>query len=620
MCGITGFILNKKIDTNIIKKMVTRLYHRGPDEDGYYKDGRFVGGQRRLSINDLKHGTQPLYNKDKSVILLYNGEIYNYYELKASLEEKGYVFQTHSDGEVICHMYDEYGENLFNMLDGMFAISLWDSKLQKLFLVRDYVGEKPLYYSILSSNEIVYSSELKALKDFTPLKLELNKQAIWDYLSFLWIPEPDTIYKNVYALNPGNMIIISNDNIEIKKYINFQEYKKPKVYKNLVSDTRIKVIDSIKSRLISDVDIGCFLSGGIDSSIITAIASKEVSELRTYTIGFEKGEDPYGGNNDESGYAEDFAKRLNTIHKTIRVKAKDFKDILEEFVHYADQPFGVSSGLGIYLITKEAQKDNIKVLLSGDGADENFGGYSWYKYLNDVPYTEDSSNKTIMGDSSFHNSCITLDKKLEMLKKYSSQKRAWGWHYYASEFDKNIIFSENLKKNVNSSLRFFENFNQSHRWEAIEYIKQDREFYLPNEMLKKADRMGMGNSVEIRVPFVSKSILEFTKELSYDDLIKDDKLKILLKDAFKDVITEEIINRPKHGFNVPIDLWLKNGWEDLVEKTFMKASFLRQYDIISPELTIDSIRNMINDDKRLHGHTIFCLIILNMWLEKEFND
>ncbi len=226
MCGITGFVLNKEVNKDIIKKMVARLYHRGPDEEGYYEDGKFVGGQRRLSINDLKHGTQPLYNKDKSVVLLYNGEIYNYYELKASLEEKGYIFQTHSDGEVICHMYDEYGENLFNMLDGMFAISLWDSKLQKLFLVRDYVGEKPLYYSILSSNEIVYASELKALKDFTPLKLELNKQAIWDYLSFLWIPEPNTIYKNVYSLDPGNMIIIDNNKIEIKKYKKLEDVRR----------------------------------------------------------------------------------------------------------------------------------------------------------------------------------------------------------------------------------------------------------------------------------------------------------------------------------------------------------------------------------------------------------
>ncbi len=620
MCGIAGFVLNNALNKDTLKNMVSRLYHRGPDEEGYYEDGRFNGGQRRLSINDLKNGTQPLYNKDKSVVLLYNGEIYNYFELKKDLEKKGYIFRTHSDGEVICHLYDEYGEKLFNLLDGMFAISLWDVKLKKLYLVRDYIGEKPLYYSILSSNEIVYSSELKSLKDFSPLKLELNKQAIWDYLSFLWTPEPNTIYKDVYAIKPGYMMVVSEDNIETKKYIDFKDYQKPKEYEDLVREVRNRVINSIKSRLISDVDVGCFLSGGVDSSIITAIASKEISNLRTYTIGFEKGEDPYGGSNDESHYAQEFAEKLNTNHKTIRVKASDFKNILEEFVHYADQPFGVSSGLGIYLITKEARKDGVKVLLSGDGADEIFGGYSWYKYLNKVDYEAENSDEVLKDDSSFHNSCTSVNEKLKMLQKYSSHKRAWGWHYYASEYDKKELFSKNIQKNVKSSLRFFEKFNLNKTWLPEDYIRQDREFYLPNEMLKKADRMGMGNSIEIRVPFVSKSILEFTKDLSYDDLIKKDKLKAPLRDAFKDIITDEIINRPKHGFNVPIDLWLRSGWKDLIEVTFAKASFLRQYDIISDNVTIDTINNMINDEKRLHGHTIFCLIILNIWLEKEFND
>ena len=620
MCGITGFVLNNKLDNTILRKMVSRVYHRGPDEEGYYKDGRFNGGQRRLSINDLKNGTQPLYNKDKSIVLLYNGEIYNYHELKKDLEKKGYIFRTHSDGEVICHLYDEYGEQLFNLLDGMFAISLWDVKLKKLYLVRDYIGEKPLYYSKLSSNEIVYSSELKALKDFPPLKLELNKQAIWDYISFLWIPEPNTIYKDVYALSPGCMMIVSENNIETKKYIDFKEYQKPKEYKDLVSDTRSRVTNSIESRLISDVEVGCFLSGGVDSSIIAAIASKKINNLRTYTIGFEKGEDPYGGNNDESQYAQEFAEKLNTIHKTIRVKASDFKNILEEFVHYSDQPFGVSSGLGIYLITKKARKDGVKVLLSGDGADEMFGGYSWYKYLNKIDYIPESSDKSSKDDLSFHNSCASIDEKLKMLQKYSSHKRAWGWHYYTSEYDKKSLFSQSVQEKAKSSLRFFEKYNPNKTWSPEEYIRQDREFYLPNEMLKKADRMGMGNSVEIRVPFVSKAILEFTKDLLYNDLIKKDKLKAPLRDAFKDTITDEIINRPKHGFNVPIDLWLKNDWKDLVDEAFAKISFLRQYDIIPDNVTIDTVNNMMNDEKKLHGHTIFCLIVLNMWLEKEFND
>ena len=236
-------------------------------------------------------------------------------------------------------------------------------------------------------------------------------------------------------------------NINItKKYIDFKDYQKPKEYEDLVREVRNRVINSIKSRLISDVDVGCFLSGGVDSSIIAAIASKEISNLRTYTIGFEKGEDPYGGSNDESHYAQEFAEKLNTNHKTIRVKSSDFKNILEEFVYYADQPFGVSSGLGIYLITKEARKDGVKVLLSGDGADEVFGGYSWYKYLNKVDYEAENSDEVLKDDSSFHNSSTSVNEKLKMLQKYSSHKRAWGWHYYASEYDKKELFSIFIQK------------------------------------------------------------------------------------------------------------------------------------------------------------------------------
>ena len=620
MCGIAGFVLNNKLDSSILRKMVSRLYHRGPDDEGYYTDGRFNGAQRRLSINDIENGTQPLYNTDKSVALLYNGEIYNYHELKKDLESKGYIFRTHSDGEVICHLYDEYGEQLFNLLDGMFAISLWDANLHKLYLVRDCIGEKPLYYSMLSSNEIVYCSELKALKDFLPLRLKLNKQAIWDYLSFLWIPEPNTIYEDVFALEPGFMMIVSESNIELKKYIAFEEYQRPKDYKELVNDARSKVTHSIESRLISDVEVGCFLSGGIDSSIIAAIASKKIENLRTYTIGFENGEDPYGGDNDESQNAQEFAKKLNSIHKTITVRACDFRNILEDFVYYSDQPFGVSSGLGIYLITKNASKDGIKVMLSGDGADEMFGGYSWYKYLNKINYTSETNDKSSIGDLSFHNSSVSIDEKLSRLQNYSSHKRAWGWHYYTSENDKKSIFSQSLQKNIKSSLRFFERYNPDKSWSPEEFIYQDREFYLPNEMLRKADRMGMANSVEIRVPFVSKELIEYTKDLTYYDLIKDDRLKSLLKDAFKETIPNQIINRPKHGFNVPIDLWLKNDWKDLIDESFGKASFLRKHNIINDNLTIESVNNMMNDDIKLNGHTVFCLIVLNIWLGKEFND
>jgi asparagine synthase (glutamine-hydrolysing) len=617
MCGIVGYVLNSLVADDTVCKMAREIYHRGPDEEGYIRSGRYVGGMRRLSINDLASGGQPLYNHDKTVAVLYNGEIYNYLELKVFLEERGFVFNTRSDGEVICHLFDLYGEGAFDMLEGMFAISLWDEKNHKLYLVRDYIGEKPLYYSILSSNEIVYSSEVKSFKHFSPLKLELNKQAIWDFLSFLWIPEPETIYENVYALMPGCLIVVDVSKIEIKKYTktSFDEQKRD--HKELVDKTKELVVRAVESRLISDVEVGCFLSGGIDSSIIAAVASKILSNLRTYTIGFERSSDPYGGEHDESGYAADFAARLDTKHTTIHVTAKDFRDILEEVVYFADQPFGISSGLGVFLIAKKAREDGIKVLLSGDGADEMFGGYSWYKYLNSFEETQNISNDRIMEDFSFHNSYIDAKNKLELFAKFSPQKRAWAWHYYASEHDKSILFSDNLKNSAKTSLRYFYEFSAEKSWKAVDFIKQDRMFYLPNEMLKKADRMGMGASVEVRVPFVSKDIINFVGSLDYEDLVYNGELKSLLKEAFKDLLPADIINRPKHGFNVPIDIWLKNEWSDMVEDAFGEQSCLKKLDIVSPRIAPNDIRTMLDDKTRIHGHTIFCLIMLNMWLKKE---
>lgn len=617
MCGISGFICNDPVQKYTLVNMLKVLHHRGPDHQGSYSDGRFIGGHTRLSINDVEHGNQPLYNESGSVVVMYNGEIYNYNSLKKELKLKGYKFRTHSDGEVVCHLYDEYGLELFDMLDGMFAISLWDKDKKTLYLARDYIGEKPLYYTKLSKNELIYASELKALKMHPSVKLKLNKQAIWDYLSFLWIPEPETIYKDVFALPPGCVISVDNKKIKIKKYVKDNKCLTTGSKKDLVDDVRGVVTKSIKSRLISDVPVGSFLSGGIDSSIISAIAAEQLGQkskkLYTYTVGFESGKDPYGGDNDESLYAKEFSERIGSIHKTIKVSAKDLKDALSDFVYYADQPFGVSSGLGIFAITKQAYKDGVKVLLSGDGADEMFGGYSWYKHLNKHSKISQADSNT-----TFHNSTLPVEAKIDQVSSMEPQKRAWAWHYYASEKDKSRIFSDNFLKNIHSSIRFFETYKGSNSWEAVDFIKQDREFYLPNEMLRKADRMGMANSVEVRVPFVSKEIYDFVEPLSYEQLIHEGDLKILLKKGFEDIIGSEVINRPKHGFNVPIDLWLKKDWQDLVEMTFNKNSFLHKLDIISSSVNIKFINKLLNEKNKLHGHPVLCLITLELWLKKEY--
>lgn len=614
MCGIVGVFSRKDIGNEVLEKMVLSIKHRGPDSQGYYKDGDYHVGMTRLSINDLETGDQPLFNADQSIVVLYNGEVYNYPLLKKELEARGHKFKTRSDGEVIAFLFEEYGAEAFDKLDGMFAISLWDKKNKKLYLVRDHIGEKPLYYLKNNSGLFAFASEVKAFKKIPGLKLTLNRQAIWDYLSFLWVPEPLTIYEEALALMPGNMLIVDSTGIQLKEYKKLQMINHQNAdHEKLTTQTRNIIEKSITDRIMADVEVGCFLSGGVDSSIITAIVSQKIKNLRTYTIGFEKGQDPYGGDNDESGYAESFANKLGTNHTTIKVKGSDFKEALSNFVFFGDQPFAVSSGLGIYFIATRAHQDGIKVLLSGDGADEMFGGYSWYEFLNN----QESGLEDYKRDLSFHNSKLPKPDRMKVLNHYESHKKAWGWHYYASEKEKSEFFDVEFSKNIQSSLRYFQQFKESSQWNPVDYIKQDRNFYLPNEMLRKADRMGMAESIEIRVPFVAKSVLEFVGELSFHDLIRGKKLKALLKDAFSDVLTEDILNRRKHGFNVPIDFWLKNDWKDLVEKTFSADSMLRKLKIISPEFTLKKVNELIADDERIHGHTIFCFIILDMWLEKE---
>jgi len=615
MCGIAGYKVSQPVDNSVLKKMVNALYHRGPDSDGFYSSGDYHAGMRRLTINDLKTGDQPLFNSDRSVVLLYNGEIYNSPELRKQLESKGYRFRTHSDGEVICHLYDEYGEESFKKLDGMFAAALWIEKKKRLILARDIPGEKPLYYAKLSDRDIVFASEIKSIKLFPRLDLTLDYRAIWDFPTFLWVPEPETIYKSVKTLPPGHMLIVDESGTRIKRYAESFSREKAKFSdSSLVQETRGVVEDAVVSRLLSDVPVGCFLSSGLDSSIVTTLAAAHLDKLTTFTIGFENLSDPYHGYADESGDAEAYAKKIGTRHHTVKVVADTFLDLLGTFCKHADQPFAVSSGLGLLAIAKRAREVGIKVLLSGDGADESFGGYWWYPYL---PVKAQNGNSGLPGvaDVSFQNFGMDIDERLNILSSYTPQKRAWAWHYYASENEKRKLFSQNLFRDSESSLRFFHEFNPRDTWETEDYIEQDRLFYLPNEMLRKVDRMTMAYSVEGRSPFVAPRVLAHANKLRYGHLIKEGNVKWALRKAFEDILPSEITSRPKHGFNVPIDHWLKNEWSFLMEETFSKSSALYKEGIIH-EKTAETAKEMLSNKTRLSGHTIFTFIMLNRWLEE----
>jgi len=617
MCGIGGYKSARSFAPGTVEAMVSALRHRGPDSSGYYVDGDYHAGMCRLSINDVAGGDQPLYNADRSVALLYNGEIYNYWDLRRELEAKGHTFRTCSDGEVICHLYEHDGENLFERLDGMFAAALWIAPERKLLLARDLPGEKPLYYVALRPGEVAFASEIAGLKPFPGIDLTLNRQALWDFPTFLWVPEPETIYSAIKAVPRGHILVVESNATRLRPYANkFNRGDMPSLDERVVvAETRRVVEEAVISRLLSDVPVGSFLSGGLDSSIVATVAARELDTLDTFSVGFEDVEDPYHGRSDESAAAAQTACRIGSRHHAVRVTAQSFRSELDTFCRHGDQPFAVSSGFGILAVAKAARDAGIKVLLSGDGADEFFGGYSWYAHLNGAAGRNGGRLREDV--VSFQNFGIPLGDRLATIDAMPAPERAWAWHYYAHEEEKKALFSADFSDGMCSSLGHFRAYRDGKPWRPLDFVAQDRDFYFPNEMLRKVDRMTMAYSVEGRVPFAAPSVLSHADKLEFSHLVAaSGTLKTVLRKAFADILPPEVVARPKHGFNVPIDHWLKGEWADLVDETFAPGSALHRTGIASPEAG-QVARAMLRDASRLNGHTVFCMIMLNRWLEQD---
>ena len=487
----------------------------------------------RLSINDVSGGDQPLYNSDRSVVLVYNGEIYNYRELRRELEAKGHVFKTRSDGEVICHLYQHHGEDLFERLDGMFAVALWVASERKLLLARDIPGEKPLYYVEPHPGEVAFASEIAGLKCFPGVDLGLNRQALWDFPTFLWVPEPATVYRSIRAVPRGHLLIADDTGARLRPYANRFNRGAMRSFdeRDVVAETRSVVEQAVKSRLLSDVPIGSFLSGGLDSSIVATIAARELDTLDTFSVGFEDVDDPYHGRSDELAAAAETARRIGSRHHSVRVTAQSFRDELDTFCRHGGQPFAVSSGFGILAVAKASHDAGIKVLLSGDGADECFGGYSWYSHLDGAGR---NGGRRQEGVVSFQNFGIPLADRLATIDAMAAPEQAWAWHYYAHEEEKKALFAADFRDGLHSSLDQFRSYKNGGAWQPVDFVTQDRNFYFPNEMLSKVDRMTMAYSVESRVPFAAPAMLSHADKLAFADMVAaDGTLKTALRQGFR---------------------------------------------------------------------------------------
>ncbi|MGE4157469.1 MAG: asparagine synthase (glutamine-hydrolyzing) [Planctomycetota bacterium] len=614
MCGIAGVLSDNPRDLEPVPAMVAALAHRGPDGEGFFREGPLFMGMRRLAINDVDGGKQPLTNEDGSISLVINGEIYNSPELRKELEARRHRFKTRTDGEVIVHLYEEKGTEFLRDLDGMFALALWNSRERTLLLARDIPGEKPLYIAELPGGGLAFASEIPALLRHPALPRDLNIQALWDLPTFLWVPEPATILQAVKTLPRGQGLVLGPG--KRKRTFSFQLSSLPQDVPKAGDDAaweslvRAEVESAVRSRLLSDVPVGAFLSSGLDSSIICTLASKVRPDLHTFTIAFEDVSDPHHGKANEAPEAEATAKALGTRHTTVKVEAGDFRRLLPDFVRRMGQPNAVSSGLGVLAVSEQARAHGVKVLLTGDGADEAFGGYSWYAHL-------EGDSESLVGASgaSWQDIGMPESERARRVRALPGPRQQRAWHYYATLGVKSSLYSPMVSRQASISTRLMEDFKADTTWLPMDFLNHDRDFYFPFEMLVKADRMTMAMGVEGRVPFAAPRVQHLARQIPFSQLIRNGELKSVLRRAFANDLPPGVVNRSKHGFNVPIDHWLRGPWCDLIDRAFSLGSRLHTLELIHPQAHSHA-RALLADPLTLHGHSLLSFVMLELWLEE----
>ncbi len=574
MCGIVGFYGEQKNKEEIIKRMADRIKHRGPDGEGYYTDDKIALGHRRLSIIDLEGGVQPMYTKDKSKVIVFNGEIYNYMALKEELKEKNYEFQTSSDTEVLLYGYEEWKEELPKKLRGMFSFAIWDIENKNLFCARDHFGIKPFYYYKKETEngvEIAFGSEIKSFLEYPDFEKKLNKKLIGPYLSFSFTPTNETLFEGVYRLLPGTSLNIKDGKMDIKRYydINFdeKEYK----FEDLVEEINKTMKDSVEHHKIADVEVGSFLSSGIDSSYLVTLAKPD----KTYTVGYA--EDKYN----EIDYAKDLTSKLGITNVSKKITKEEWLKAIPKFLYHMDEPSSDPSAISLYFVSKIASKD-VKVVLSGEGADEFFGGYNYYreevdmKLYNKLPYFIRhffAMCFELFPEFKGRNFIVRRGKKLEdeyvgVNKIFSEKER------------KKVLTCEDTLKNKDITKPFFDITKENSNIVKMQAV--DIRNWLLNDILLKCDRMTMANSIEGRTPFTDREVFNLARTIPVEYKVTKDNTKVALREAAKREIPTEAYKKKKLGFPVPIREWMKedefyNEIKNTFEQEFVSEFFNQKY-------------------------------------------
>lgn len=623
MCGITGFISNDRDSPvaereMLLGKMCESIKYRGPDEQGTLVQGRAALGMRRLSIIDLKTGQQPIFTEDGNLTIIHNGEIYNFRELRKELESLGHRFKTNSDTEVIVHAYEEFGTACLEKLRGMFAFAIWNFRDETLFIARDRVGKKPLFYSVTKDGNFVFGSELKTLLIHGEIEKEIDLAALDAYVTFGYVPEEFCIFKNVRKLAPGNFLIYKNGKVHTEQYWNF-DYKPPAKIKSEDEYTEIlreKIKDAVNVRLISDVPLGAFLSGGVDSSTVVAMMSKlSETPVKTFSIGFN--EDSF----DELKFARLAAKHFGTEHHEF-VVTPDMVDIVDELVWHFDEPFADSSALPTFMVSKMA-REFVTVVLTGDGGDELFAGYDRYvtdkkrSSLAKLPKGFRTGVLRAIGEKLPHRalgknylyniSLDALDRYVDSVSHFNEPSRM---HLYSDGF------KSSLNGKFGSAERDFRAFAEcvSSGKSLDNLLYLDSKTYLPGDILTKVDRMSMANSLEARAPLLDHELIEFVARIPSELKMKGFETKYILKKAMEGVVPKEILHREKQGFGVPIREWINSQLktriiEDLCERrTLERGYFETPY--------IQTLMDEHLSGRRDHSDALWLLWMLELWHRK----
>jgi asparagine synthase (glutamine-hydrolysing) len=623
MCGIVGIVRNDKsaVDQALLARMCAAIRHRGPDDDGFYLNGAVGLGMRRLAIIDLKSGQQPIHNQDRTAWIVFNGEIYNYLELRERLEKLGHTFYTNSDTEAIIHAYDRYGADCPKHLRGMFAFAIWDERAQKLFVARDRVGKKPVLYACVNG-QFVFGSEFSALLQHPDVGKEIDAEALHHYLSFMCVPAPLTAYRAIRKLEAGHSLCYSKGEIKIERYWQPDFSKKVAISEEEAGERAIEILrDAVKVRLMSEVPLGAFLSGGIDSSAVVALMSEESSEpVKTFSIGFE--EQDFS----ELHHARRVAEHVGADHHEFIVRP-DALEVLPILVEHYGEPYADSSAIPTYYVARETRK-HVTVALNGDGGDESFAGYERYAAMRlaeryrRIPAV---LRETVVRQAiALIPSSETKRGRVRDVKRFiqaASLPKVERYLRWVSVFDakaKQDLYSQDFRQqtqNVSSANMldtWFARANGSGIVDAA--LLTDIMTYLPNDLLVKVDIATMAVSLEARSPFLDHHVMEFAASLPEKFKLHGLTTKYLLKRILKKLLPAENLDRRKMGFGVPIGHWFRGKLRPFLGETLLAEATLKR-GLFKPEAVKRQVE-LHTRGERDYSHQLWTLLMLELWFRR----